>query len=374
MDKKSLKIFFFSLFFLSLFLSTYSQCSYTFPSNKVYTHCSVLPRLNSFLHWNYNHSSGTVEVAYRHPGIDTSSSWVAWGLNPTESGMKGTQALVALKNSSGSVHVYTSAIVTHGTKLKSTPLSLEVPSLSAEYKGGQMIIYATLVLPKNRTTFNHVWQNGTVSGSTPDGHPTKGDNVRTMATVDFLSGQTNANLGWYNSQRRKKNVHGILATISWGILMPIGIMIARYLKVFKSANPAWFYLHAICQSLAFVLGIAGCATGIKVRTDSIGSNYTSHRVVGLLLFFLGLFQMSALLYRPQKDHKFRFYWNIYHWGLGYSIVLLSIFNVFCGLDIYQPPKKWKDTYIGIIISLVAISAFLEAFTWYIVIKRRREEN
>lgn len=36
----------------------------------------------------------------------------------------------------------------------------------------------------------------------------------------------------------KFQIHGVLNVVSWGILMPIGVIIARYLRVFKSADPA----------------------------------------------------------------------------------------------------------------------------------------
>ncbi|GFY99614.1 hypothetical protein Acr_13g0010140 [Actinidia rufa] len=38
--------------------------------------------------------------------------------------------------------------------------------------------------------------------------------------------------------------HGVLNTVSWGIMMPLGFMTARYLKaVGPSTDPLWFYLH-----------------------------------------------------------------------------------------------------------------------------------
>lgn len=81
--------------------------------------------------------------------------------------------------------------------------------------------------------------------------------------------------------------------------------------------------------------------------------------------------MFALLLRPKKDHKYRLYWNIYHHSVGYAVIVLSIVNVFEGLDILDPAKKWKRAYIGILIGLGAIAVVLEALTWFIVIKRKR---
>lgn len=52
------------------------------------------------------------------------------------------------------------------------------------------------------------------------------------------------------------------------------------------------------------------------------------------------------------------------------MIILSIINVFEGLDILEPEKKWKTAYIAILIFLGSIAAVLEALTWYIVIKRK----
>ncbi|GFP96467.1 protein chromatin remodeling 20 [Phtheirospermum japonicum] len=44
-----------------------------------------------------------------------------------------------------------------------------------------------------------------------------------------------------------------------GIMLPIGVVFARYLKVFPSADPAWFYLHASCQTSAYIISNRGRA-------------------------------------------------------------------------------------------------------------------
>ncbi|KAJ0804066.1 putative cytochrome b561/ferric reductase transmembrane [Helianthus annuus] len=79
----------------------------------------------------------------------------------------------------------------------------------------------------------------------------------------------------------------------------------------------------------------------------------------------------ALLVRPRKDHKYRIYWNIYHHSLGYGIIVLAIINIFKGFDILQPEKKWKRSYGGIIIMLAIIAVVLEAYTWFVVLKRKK---
>ncbi|KAL6968985.1 hypothetical protein U1Q18_046231 [Sarracenia purpurea var. burkii] len=195
---------------LSLISTTAQTCNnYTFRSNKVYILCNDLPYLNAFLHWNYHPANGTVDIAYRYAGLD-SSAWVAWAINLKGRGMKGAQALVALHRSSGVPYAYTSSVDSYDCSLAESGLSFQVPSMAAEYVGNEMIIFATLVLPGNQTRLNQVWQEGPVTGGTPQSHSTSGANMKSMATVDFVSGQTSSgNEG--GSDQRKKNVSGSLS-------------------------------------------------------------------------------------------------------------------------------------------------------------------
>ncbi|XP_010270148.1 PREDICTED: cytochrome b561 and DOMON domain-containing protein At5g47530-like [Nelumbo nucifera] len=357
---------------ISLFFSSSAQTcqSYTFSSNRQFSSCSDLPVLNSYLHWTYSPSAGSVQIAYRHTGV-TTSNWVAWAINPTSQGMIGAQALVAYQQSNGSMLAYTSPVTSVSTSLAEGNLSFQVSDLLATFDNNEMTIFATIELPNNLTTVNQVWQVGPVDQSTPRSHTTSGDNINSKGSLNFLSGQTTTT---GNSVQRRRNVHGVLNAISWGTLMPLGAIIARYLKVFKSADPAWFYLHVACQSSAYIIGIAGWATGIKLGSDSAGIVQHAHRNIGIVLFCFGTLQVLALLLRPNKDHKYRFYWNIYHHSIGYSVIILSVINIFKGFDILQLGKNWKRAYIGIIVFLGFNFLMLEAITWNIVLKRRSRSS
>ena len=80
--------------------------------------------------------------------------------------------------------------------------------------------------------------------------------------------------------------------------------------------------------------------------------------------------MFALLLRPNKDHKYRVYWNAYHYLVGYTVIVLSIINIFKGFDILDPAKGWKNAYIAIIATLGGIALLLEAVTWVVVLMRK----
>lgn len=87
--------------------------------------------------------------------------------------------------------------------------------------------------------------------------------------------------------RRVQN-HGILAVVSWGILIPIGIMVARYARPFQSCRPAWFYTHIFFQVSGFILGVAAWAMGMKLGNGT----YASHRAIGIVIFTLSILQVG----------------------------------------------------------------------------------
>ncbi|KAJ4704051.1 Cytochrome b561 and DOMON domain-containing protein [Melia azedarach] len=359
-------------FFICVIVSSSAQtCSkYLFSTNRDFRSCNDLPVLNSFIHYNYDSSSGKLQIAYRQTGVST-SQWIAWAINPTGQGMVGSQALVAYQQSDGKMRAYTSPVTQYQTNLEEGDLSFDVSDLSATYANKEMIIFATLELKNGSSTLNQVWQEGPVSGGAPQMHSTSGANVKSVGTLNLVSGQAGSSAGGGDSKLKKRNIHGVLNAVSWGLLMPMGAIIARYLKVFKSAGPAWFYLHVSCQFSAYVVGVAGWATGIKLGSESAGIEYSTHRIIGIVLFCLGTLQAFALLLRPKPDHKFRVYWNVYHHLVGYAVITLSVINIFKGLDILKPEDKWKQAYTGCIIALACIAVVLELFTWFFVMKRKK---
>ncbi|KFK41157.1 hypothetical protein AALP_AA2G093000 [Arabis alpina] len=366
-----------SVFIFIIIKSVLAQtCSnYKFSSNLLFKSCNDLPVLDSFLHYTYDSSSGDLQIAYRHTKL-TSGKWVAWAVNPTSTGMVGAQAIVAYPQQDGTIRVYTSPISGYQTSLQEADLSFNVSELSATYQNNEMVIYATLNLPlANGATINTLWQDGSLSGNSLLAHPTSGNNVRSVSTLNLVSGSSaSTSNGGGDSKLRKRNIHGILNGVSWGIMMPIGAIIARYLRVAKSADPAWFYIHVFCQSSAYIIGVAGWATGLKLGGESPGIQFGTHRAIGIALFCLATVQVFAMFLRPKPEHKYRLYWNIYHQTIGYTVIVLAVVNVFKGLDILSPEKQWRNAYTAIIVALGIAATVLEAFTWYVVIKRGKAEE
>jgi hypothetical protein len=83
-----------------------------------------------------------------------SGGWVAWAINPTATGMKGYQTLLAfLSDGFMTVKTYNISSIRPITESK---LSFKVWDLSAEQSGGVMRIFAKVKVPKNAMTVNQV--------------------------------------------------------------------------------------------------------------------------------------------------------------------------------------------------------------------------
>ncbi|EOX93782.1 hypothetical protein QUC31_004290 [Theobroma cacao] len=352
--------------------------SQKFTKNQVYAKCVDLPSLSSYLHFSYDSSNTTLSIAF----IATpskSGGWIAWAINPKATGMAGSQSLVAYKNSTTGVAVVHTYNVSSYGSIVPEDLSFEVwDKLAESGTDGSLTIFAKIKVPADlaaQGTVNQVWQVGPGVGE--DGKLEKHDfaaaNLKSKATLDLKTGQSSSSSGG-DTRVKKKNIHGILNAVSWGILFPVGAMIARYIRTFESADPAWFYLHVFCQISAYAIGVAGWGTGLKLGSESPGIQYSVHRSIGIAVFVLATVQIFALFLRPKKEHKYRFYWNIYHHSLGYAILVLGILNVFKGFSILRPEHKWKLAYMIVIISLGGISLLLEAITWVVVLKRKSGES
>lgn len=342
--------------------------------NEIYAHCLDLPSLSSFLHFTYDASNRSLSIAFVAAPAK-SGGWIAWAINPTAPGMAGSQALVAYKDSKGAVTVKLYNVSSYESIVPTKKLSFDVWDTSADESGGLMRIYGKVKVPEELAKagkLNQVWQVG--PSVTPGGMIAKHDfappNLNSKGSLDLSGAQTGGGTTGTDSRTKKRNIHGVLNAVSWGILFPIGAIIARYLRTFESADPAWFYLHVLCQSSAYAIGVAGWGTGLKLGSDSKGVTYTGHRNIGIALFSLATVQIFALFLRPKKDHKYRFHWNLYHHGVGYAILVLGIINVFKGLDILNPENKWKSAYIIVISVLGGIAVLLEAITWIVVISRK----
>ncbi|KAE8685237.1 Cytochrome b561 and DOMON domain-containing protein [Hibiscus syriacus] len=254
-----------------------------------------LPTQQASIAWTFHPHNATLDLCFFGTFISP-SGWVGWGINPTSPEMTGTRALVAFPDPNSGQLVLLPYILDPSVKLQkspllSRPLDVHLISSSATLYGGKMAtihngatvqIYATVKLVPNKTKIHHVWNRGLyVQGYSPTIHPTTSNDLSSITTFDVLSGSAATQ---HNNMDMMKLIHGILNTISWGILLPMGAVMAR----------------------------------IKMGEMSPGVTYGLHRKLGFAAFCLGALQTLALLFRPKTTHKFRKYWKSYHHFVGKS--------------------------------------------------------
>ncbi|XP_050288456.1 auxin-induced in root cultures protein 12-like isoform X2 [Quercus robur] len=163
-------------------------------TDKVYANCTDLPYLGAYLYWNYNASSATLSIAFlaNPPQAD---GWVSWAINPSSTGMVGSQALLAYRPNSSIPTVKTYNISSYNFSSSGTKLSYDVSDISSWFSDSTIMIFATWRLPEKTEKVNHVWQVGPVSQGVPGPHLLKRDNHLSTGVLQLLpsSGSTDQN-------------------------------------------------------------------------------------------------------------------------------------------------------------------------------------
>ncbi|OEL31406.1 Cytochrome b561 and DOMON domain-containing protein [Dichanthelium oligosanthes] len=148
--------------------------------------------------------------------------------------------------------------------------------------------------------------------------------------------------------------HGLLGMMGWGVLMPIGMITARY---FRQLDPCWFYTHMAIQVAGFAVGIAAIVLGFRLNEDGL-KNVDVHKALGIAILAMASLQVLAILARPDKTSKVRRFWNWYHHNIGRAAILLAIGNIFLGLSIAQEISAYIVSYgVFVAVWVVAVAAF-----------------
>ncbi|KAM7276501.1 hypothetical protein ACFE04_018367 [Oxalis oulophora] len=173
---------------------------------------------------------------------------------------------------------------------------------------------------------------------------------KTTILFDFSAGSASAVLG--KSSRTKRN-HGILGIFGWGLILPVGAIIARYLK---HKDPLWYYLHAVIQLVGFVFVLATVLLGTRLFDKSI-KNVQGHRGIGIFALVLCILQILAFFVRPNKEAKIRRYWNWYHHWFGRMALFFGALNIVLGMQIGYVGNDWKSGY-GFLLGAILIAVIV----------------
>ncbi|KAJ4982222.1 hypothetical protein NE237_033059 [Protea cynaroides] len=392
MDSELTTMVIFLLFLLFLLLvsdpkmASATHCT-TITPTKTYQKCMTLPTQQASIAWTFYPHNSTLDIVFFGTFISP-SGWVAWGINPSSPQMTGTRALIAFPDPNSGQIILLPYILDPTVKLQRSPLlsqTLDIHLLSSSatlsgsggsttvHLGAAVQIHATLKLIPNKTKIHNVWNRGLyVQGYSPTIHPTGVNDLSSIATIDVLSGAVS---GSHDNIKTLKTVHGILNGVTWGFLLPLGVVTARYLRHIQALGPVWFYAHAGTQLSAFLIGTAGFAIGVRLGELSPGVEYGIHRKLGFGAFCLGSLQTLALLFRPKTTNKFRKYWKSYHHFVGYACVVLGVVNVFQGFEVMGISRGYaKLGYCLALSTLIGVCIALEVNAWVVFCRKSKEEK
>ena len=161
--------------------------------------------------------------------------------------------------------------------------------------------------------------------------------------------------------KRFWKAHGILAATGWGIATPIAILSSVFRDMFK-VEGRWFMVHRTLNLLTFVLTVAAVTLAFVLFRTSGQTHFTkAHHVIGMIVFILACVQVVGGILRPHvgepKTHK-RIKWEYFHKTSGVLILILSIYQIFTGLNyyvLYYSVWNWSPVYIAWIVALVLLT-------------------
>lgn len=160
--------------------------------------------------------------------------------------------------------------------------------------------------------------------------------------------------------------HARSMVLAWGVLLPLGALIARYYKVTPSQrwpaqldNTAWWHAHRTLQYSGAALMLVGVALawGGSVGATAVAR---AHAISGWALFALGCLQIAMSWLRGSKggptaaqlrgDHydmtRWRQIFERSHKGLGWFCVLLMLAVIALGLMAADAPR-WMPVVLSI---------------------------
>ncbi|KAG2682334.1 hypothetical protein I3760_11G186700 [Carya illinoinensis] len=376
-------------FFSLLFSVAQSSCSlHFFEMAKTIniTQCKKLTTLGAEFGWSVSgaNSNETRIDIILGASLHSETGWLAWGVNPGKMPqMVGTRAIIGIRQQNESLVINTYNI-TRDTKLgcqllPTENIDVKFSRMGVNYVGEKryMIINATLYLPHqdyNVSKLSHVWQVGHhAEGWQPMMHAASLQNVDSTETLNMTSGNARS-VGKHRHHLR--HVHGILNIVGWGVMLPIGVIVARYCRIypFNIGDDTWFYLHVSCQIAGYVIGTTAWGIGLGLGHSSRHYTFRTHRLLGIFIFTFATLQILALRLKPKPDDDYRKHWNMYHHLLGYLLLAGISVNIFQGINILDHDGTWKWGYIGVLVAFAAIILGLEIYTWKKFISDHRQQS
>ncbi|MED6144099.1 hypothetical protein PIB30_012458 [Stylosanthes scabra] len=182
------------------------------------------------------------------------------------------------------------------------------------------------------------------------------------AETTYVMTHNNGHATPHHHKRHLQNAYRILVLLGWGILLPLGVVIARYCRTVPLKLNEWYYCHIMCQTLGYILGILGWSFGLWLEKSSKEFVPKTQHTLSIIAFTFINIQMLSICIRPNKEAGYCKCWNICHHVLGYAIIGIVIADIFEGLNNNQNHnEKLKWGYVGVLGVLALIVVPIEIF-------------
>lgn len=159
------------------------------------------------------------------------------------------------------------------------------------------------------------------------------------ATIQWMKSNSSHAGGGGSGGGLKKNlvdIHGICMTIAWGLLIPLGIVLAKNKVGTRDTPGLWFKVHQYGNILAVILTMVGLAVIVIAYNDAGVKHFAIiHAKIGLAVVVICGFQPLNAVARPgtinansSPHQKYtRKVWEIMHKSLGYIATGLAWANI-----------------------------------------------
>lgn len=156
--------------------------------------------------------------------------------------------------------------------------------------------------------------------------------------------------------------HGALMLLGWGLILPAGVLSARFLKY---KGPIWFHAHRALQIGGLLVASAGWIIAL-VKFDVFTADGLDptviHGSLGIVTMCLGLLQPVNAFFRPHVTNGpklfARLVWEILHKASGYTALLLAMVTICLGIPLIGPSTAFKWAYGAIFGILGLLGLFI----------------
>lgn len=166
--------------------------------------------------------------------------------------------------------------------------------------------------------------------------------------------------------------HARAMVLGWGVLIPSGIVIARYLKVLPGQdwpreldNRFWWHSHLIFQITGFCIVLIGAALAWRSAGDG-----GLHGLLGWIIVGFGALQILMGWLRGTRgdpgvpgDHfdmtRRRRVFEAAHKVTGYALIAVAAINILNGLWLVNAPKWMWVAILGFWSGLIAFSTIAQ---------------